>query len=50
MSVSPTLMQAILAMDSYNQGYNAGLDHGGTQISNATLILMPINQSQSQAS
>lgn len=28
MTVSPTLMQAILAMDSYNQGYGKGIDHG----------------------
>ena len=35
--VTNTLMQAILAMDSYNQGYNAGLDHGQEQIGLATV-------------
>ena len=35
--VSNTLMQAILAMDAYNQGYNEGLEHGETQIGNATI-------------
>jgi len=35
--VSDTLMQAILAMDAYNQGYNKGLDHGETQIGTATV-------------
>lgn len=34
--VTSTLMQAILAMDSYNQGYNPGLNHGQTQIGLAT--------------
>ncbi len=34
--VSNTLMQAILAMDAYNQGYNKGIDHGETQIGLAT--------------
>ena len=37
MPVSPTLMQAILAMDSYNQGYDSGLEHGETQIGSATV-------------
>lgn len=37
--VSNTLMQAILAMDAYNQGYNTGLDHGQTEIGNAEVIL-----------
>ena len=26
MTISPDLFRAILAMDSYNRGYNAGLD------------------------
>ena len=34
---SPTLMQAILAMDAYNQGYKPGLAHGEVQIGNATV-------------
>jgi hypothetical protein len=29
------LLLAILAMDSYNQGYDAGLEHGATQIGHA---------------
>ncbi len=40
MTVSPTLMQAILAMDSYNRGYNegiAGLGGVGSQIGNAVI-------------
>lgn len=36
MAVSPTLMQAILAMDSYNRGYNPGIAHGQSQIGTAT--------------
>lgn len=42
MSISDDLFLAILAMDSYNRGYNAGLGDpqtglAGTQIGNATL-------------
>lgn len=39
MSISNDLFLAILAMDSYNRGYNAGLklDPTVTQIGNATL-------------
>lgn len=37
MAVSNTLMQAILAMDAYNQGYNPGLNHGQGQIGLATV-------------
>ena len=33
---SPNLMQAILAMDAYNQGYNKGINHGQMQIGLAT--------------
>lgn len=36
MTVSPTLMQAILAMDVYHQGGD-GLDHKETQIGTAIL-------------
>jgi hypothetical protein len=31
------LLLAILAMDSYNQGYDAGLQHGATTIGTAEL-------------
>lgn len=43
MSISSELMKAILAMDSYNRGYNAGVDFGpgsdavGTQLGTATI-------------
>jgi hypothetical protein len=40
MTVSPTLMQAILAMDAYNRGYNegiTGLGGIGSQIGNAVI-------------
>ena len=36
MSTSKDLLLAILAMDSYNQGYGKRIDHGKTQIGNAT--------------
>ena len=34
---SDSLMQAILAMDAYNQGYNKGLNHNQSQIGLATV-------------
>jgi hypothetical protein len=34
-SMSDDLFQAILAMDAYNRGYNAGLNVSGSQIGNA---------------
>jgi hypothetical protein len=39
MAISPDLFMAILAMDAYNRGYNAGLNLGPAQlqIGNATL-------------
>ncbi len=37
MAVSNNLMQAILAMDVYNQGYGDHLEHGETQIGLATV-------------
>lgn len=39
MAISPHLFRAILAMDSYNRGYNAGLllDPNATEIGTATL-------------
>jgi hypothetical protein len=37
MSISNDLFMAILAMDSYNRGYNEGLIVNGNQIGNATL-------------
>lgn len=42
MSISPTLFSAILAMDSYNRGYDAGLpglsDAPGTRLGDATIL------------
>ncbi len=35
MTISNELMYAILAMDSYNQGYGEGIKHGKTQIGTA---------------
>ncbi len=43
MTISDDLFRAILAMDSYNRGYNSGINFGpnsdaiGTQIGNATI-------------
>ena len=43
MTISDDLFRAILAMDAYNRGYNAGIDFGAnadaidTQIGNATI-------------
>lgn len=37
MTISTDLMSAILAMDAYNRGYNAGIDLVGSQIASATL-------------
>ena len=37
MAISDDLFLAILAMDSYNRGYNAGLVVQGTQIGDAQL-------------
>jgi hypothetical protein len=37
MSISETLFRAILAMDSYNRGYDEGIKLTGSQIGNATL-------------
>lgn len=39
MPMSNDLFMAILAMDSYNRGYNAGIDIIGNQIGNATLSI-----------
>jgi Protein of unknown function (DUF2974) len=39
--VKPTsadVLRALLALDSYNQGYNKGLTHGATKVGSATLI------------
>jgi hypothetical protein len=38
MTVSKELLLAILSMDSYNQGYGRGIEHGATQIGTATLL------------
>ena len=37
MTINPDLMYAILAMDSYNQGYDPGIQHGETQIGTASV-------------
>lgn len=44
MTVNPTLMKAILAMDVYNRGYNQALQLSGTSIGNATVIADSENQ------
>ncbi|HGG63958.1 MAG TPA: hypothetical protein ENK34_05210 [Rhodobacteraceae bacterium] len=36
MTISKDLFLAILSMDSYNQGYGRGIEHGKTQIGAAT--------------
>jgi len=37
MPISPELFKAILALDSYNRGYGAGIELTGTEIGNATI-------------
>jgi hypothetical protein len=37
MTISPDLFLAILAMDSYNRGYNEGIVVSGSQIGTATI-------------
>jgi hypothetical protein len=37
MTISADLFRAILAMDAYNRGYNAGVNVAGPQIGNAVL-------------
>jgi hypothetical protein len=37
MAISNDLFMAVLAMDSYNRGYNAGIDVSGSQLGSATL-------------
>jgi len=39
MTISSTLMKAILAMDSYNRSYNQGIQFSGEAIGTATIIL-----------
>ena len=39
MTTSKELLYAILAMDSYNQGYDRGIEHDQTQIGSATKTL-----------
>ena len=48
MAISPDLFLAILAMDSYNRGYNAGLNITGNQIGTANLGIAD-NSTQAQA-
>ena len=38
MTISKELLLAILSMDSYNQGYNKGLETGTTHVGSATLL------------
>ena len=40
---SDDLLKAILAMDAYNQGYDKVIDHGETQIGNATLGIQDVS-------
>jgi len=37
MPISKDLFLAILSMDSYNQGYGRGIEHGKTKIGAATI-------------
>lgn len=39
MTISKDLLLSILAMDSYNQGYGQGVNHGKSKIGSATLDL-----------
>ena len=45
---SSTLMQAILAMDAYNQGYNKGINHGELQIGTAAVNSLPTGYDDSE--
>jgi hypothetical protein len=47
MSISNDLFMAILAMDSYNRGYDPGISISGTSIGNATLRLQSDVQANS---
>lgn len=38
MTISKDLFLAILSMDSYNQGYGRGIEHGKSQIGAATTV------------
>lgn len=38
MTISKELFSAILALDSYNQGYDSGLAHKRTKIGSATVV------------
>ena len=50
MSISSDLFMAILAMDSYNRGYNPGLVITGNTIGNATIGLAKGDQEAQAAS
>ena len=39
MNISKDLLLSILAMDTYNQGYGKGYDHGKSNIGSATVGL-----------
>ena len=41
MTISKDLFLAILALDAYNHGYDAGIEHGETVIGNATKNSLP---------
>ena len=41
MTTSKELLYAILAMDSYNQGYDRGIEHDKTQIGDARKLERP---------
>jgi len=48
MTISKDLFLAILSMDSYNQGYGRGIEHGKTQIGAATFRVDDVS-SEAQA-
>jgi hypothetical protein len=50
MTISNDLFMAILAMDSYNRGYNPGLNIVGNQIGNASIGLAKGDQEAVAAS
>ena len=50
MTISKDLFLAILSMDSYNQGYGRGIEHGKTQIGTANKTIESDTEISSEAS
>ena len=50
MSISDDLMLAVLAMDSYNRGYDPGLKVVGPQVGNASILEVGLPQGSEAAS